>query len=164
MARIIIDTYLYTPPEAAKLLNVGQATVYRLLKAGKLIPDTIAGRMLIPQSEIDRVLKIYLKENGAMMAYKETVKDKIRQVKTQLGDDFGDEETMEASIFRAGQEDVMRLTHPYFQLIAKDNYERGMREIVGELGLHCYLWHDEDNKQHICIGDTWQEFLKEKGL
>ncbi len=40
--------------------------------------------------------------------------------------------------------------------------KEGRREVVEELGLHCYLWHDENNKQHICIDmDTWQVKLKE---
>ena len=36
------------------------------------------------------------------MAYKETIQDKIRRAKLQLGDDFGDEEMMEEAIFKAG--------------------------------------------------------------
>jgi len=37
------------------------------------------------------------------MANIETIKDKIRQAKIQLGDDFGDEEMMEEAIFKAGE-------------------------------------------------------------
>ncbi len=36
------------------------------------------------------------------MEAKDTVKDKIRQAKLQLGDDFGDEGMMEEAIFKAG--------------------------------------------------------------
>ena len=32
--------------------------------------------------------------------------------------------------FKMGQDDIMRLTHPYFQAIAKDNYEAGINEVV----------------------------------
>uniref|UniRef100_A0A6M3KRU8 Uncharacterized protein n=1 Tax=viral metagenome TaxID=1070528 RepID=A0A6M3KRU8_9ZZZZ len=32
--------------------------------------------------------------------------------------------------FKAGQDDIMRLTHPYFQAIATDNYKAGIKEVV----------------------------------
>jgi len=32
--------------------------------------------------------------------------------------------------FKAGQEKVMRLIHPYFQVIAKHHHEAGIREVV----------------------------------
>lgn len=46
----ILDT-----KEAANLLGIGYATLYRWIKTGKLIPIRIAGRTLIPQSEITRL-------------------------------------------------------------------------------------------------------------
>jgi excisionase family DNA binding protein len=43
--------------EAAKLANLGVATVWRWIKAGKIITVTIAGRTLIPSSEVERIKK-----------------------------------------------------------------------------------------------------------
>ena len=56
MTKITIDTNeIYEPTEAAKMLGIGYATLYRWIKAGKLTPIRIAGRTLIPQSEIERL-------------------------------------------------------------------------------------------------------------
>lgn len=56
MGEIVIDIPgLYDPKQAAKTLNVGYATIFRWIKAGKLIPLRIGNRTLIPQSEIERV-------------------------------------------------------------------------------------------------------------
>lgn len=56
MPRITIDTdEVYETAEAARLIGIGYATLYRWVKAGKLIPIRIAGRTLIPKSEIDRL-------------------------------------------------------------------------------------------------------------
>ena len=41
------------------------------------------------------------------MKAEETVKDKIRRAKLQLGADFGDEEMMEEAIFKAGIQEVV---------------------------------------------------------
>jgi len=46
---------LFDCDEAAKLLGWGVATLWRRIKDGKIIPVRIAGRTLIPQSEIDRL-------------------------------------------------------------------------------------------------------------
>ena len=55
MGDIVIDIPgLHDPKEAAKLLNIGYATLFRWIKAGKLIPLRIGDRTLIPQSEIER--------------------------------------------------------------------------------------------------------------
>ena len=42
-----------------------------------------------------------------MATYKETMKDKIRLVKLQLGDDYGDTEVMEEAIYKAGIKEVV---------------------------------------------------------
>ena len=56
MPKITIDTNeVCEPAEAARLIGIGYATLYRWIKAGKLIPIRIAGRTLIPQCEIDRL-------------------------------------------------------------------------------------------------------------
>lgn len=48
---------LHTPTEAAKLLRVSTRTIYRMIDAGTIRRADMPGvdRMLIPQSEIDRV-------------------------------------------------------------------------------------------------------------
>ncbi|GAI83469.1 unnamed protein product, partial [marine sediment metagenome] len=43
--------------EAAQLIGIGYATLYRWIRAGKLTPIRIAGRTLIPKSEVDRLKK-----------------------------------------------------------------------------------------------------------
>ena len=59
MPKITIDTNeVCEPAEAARLIGIGYATLYRWIKAGKLIPIRIAGRTLIPVSEIERLNKI----------------------------------------------------------------------------------------------------------
>jgi len=56
MAEVIVDIpELHSPPEAAQLLGIGYATVFRWIKSGKIIPIRIGGRTLIPQSEIERL-------------------------------------------------------------------------------------------------------------
>ena len=56
MAKIIIDMPdLYDTNEAAQILGIGYATVYRWIKAGKLIPVRVDKRTLIPKSEIERL-------------------------------------------------------------------------------------------------------------
>lgn len=58
MAKFIIDTAdIHEPKEASKLLGIGYATLYRWIKAGKVIPIKIAGRTLIPNSEVERLKK-----------------------------------------------------------------------------------------------------------
>ena len=41
------------------------------------------------------------------MKTKDTIKDKIRAAKLQLGDDFGDAEIVEEAIFKAGLREVV---------------------------------------------------------
>jgi hypothetical protein len=43
--------------DTAKLTNLGVATLWRWIKAGKIHTITIAGRTLIPTSEIERIKK-----------------------------------------------------------------------------------------------------------
>lgn len=56
MPKITIDTSeVYETAEAAQLIGIGYATLYRWIKKGKLHPIRIAGRTLIPESEIERI-------------------------------------------------------------------------------------------------------------
>lgn len=54
---------LYNPAEAAKLIGIGYATIYRWIKAGRLTPVRVAGHTLIPKSEIDRIKSNRGKDN-----------------------------------------------------------------------------------------------------
>jgi excisionase family DNA binding protein len=54
MPGITVDN-VYETAEAAQLIGIGYATLYRWIKAGKLTPIRIAGRTLIPKSEVDRL-------------------------------------------------------------------------------------------------------------
>ena len=51
---ITIDN-VYETTEAARLIGIGYATLYRWIRAGKLTPIRIAGRTLIPKSEVERI-------------------------------------------------------------------------------------------------------------
>ena len=56
MPKIVVDTAeLYDTNEAARLLKIGYATLYRWIKDGKLVPLRIGGRTLIPKSEVERL-------------------------------------------------------------------------------------------------------------
>jgi excisionase family DNA binding protein len=44
-------------PDACKALGVSPALIYRLAKEGKLRLVRIAGRTLVPESEIDRLVQ-----------------------------------------------------------------------------------------------------------
>jgi len=58
MVKIIIDMPdLYDANEAARMIGIGYVTVYRWIKAGKLIPVRVDKRTLIPKSEIERLKK-----------------------------------------------------------------------------------------------------------
>ena len=58
MVKLVIDMPdLYDTNEAARMLGIGYVTVYRWIKAGKLIPVRVDKRTLIPKSEIVRLNK-----------------------------------------------------------------------------------------------------------
>ena len=62
--------------------------------------------------------------------------------------------------FKAGQDDIMRLTHPYFQAIAKDNYKAGIKEVVdtvNDLGMVAIV-------SQVASLDKWEVKLKEWGI
>ncbi len=52
---------VYETTEAAQKLQIGYATIYRWIKKGKIIPIRIAGRTLVPKSEVDRILREQIK-------------------------------------------------------------------------------------------------------
>ena len=52
---VLLPTEIYEPKDACRLIGIGYATLYRWIKAGKLTPIRIAGRTLIPKSEIERL-------------------------------------------------------------------------------------------------------------
>ncbi|GAI70547.1 unnamed protein product [marine sediment metagenome] len=54
MPGITIDN-VYETTEAAQLIGISYATLYRWIRAGKLTPIRIAGRTLIPKSEVGRL-------------------------------------------------------------------------------------------------------------
>ncbi len=54
MSGITIDN-VYETTEAARLIGISYATLYRWIKAGKLTPIRIAGRTLIPKTEVERL-------------------------------------------------------------------------------------------------------------
>lgn len=64
MSKIVLDTNeVFTLDDAANLLGIGIATLFRWMKKGKLIPLRIDGRTYIPRSEIERLKKKAGREN-----------------------------------------------------------------------------------------------------
>ena len=56
VTKLVVDTLeLHDPNEAARLIGIGYATLYRWIKEGKLIPLRISGRTFIPKSEVERL-------------------------------------------------------------------------------------------------------------
>ena len=56
MTQIVIDlNEVFTLEEAAILLDIGIATLYRWMKVGKIIRLQIGHRVYIPKSEIERL-------------------------------------------------------------------------------------------------------------
>ena len=56
MVKIVIDMPdLHDANEAAQMLGIGYATIYRWIKSGKLVPVRVDRRTLIPKSEIERL-------------------------------------------------------------------------------------------------------------
>lgn len=56
MVKFVIESDdLFDVTEAAKLLKIGYATVYRWIASGKVIPVRMDNRTLIPRSEIERL-------------------------------------------------------------------------------------------------------------
>lgn len=56
MPKIAVDTgEVYAATEAARLIGIGYATLYRWVKSGKLIVIKLAGRTLIPKTEVERI-------------------------------------------------------------------------------------------------------------
>lgn len=42
--------------DAARVLSLGRTSIYKLIGEGKLKPINIAGRVLIPRAEIERLI------------------------------------------------------------------------------------------------------------
>lgn len=58
MPKIVIDTdEVYELKEAADLLQIGIATLFRWMRKGEIVPLRISGRTFIPKSEIERCNK-----------------------------------------------------------------------------------------------------------
>ncbi len=61
MPKLVIDREeVYELKEAADLLHIGIATLFRWMRDGKIVPLRISKRTFIPQSEVKR-----LKNEGA---------------------------------------------------------------------------------------------------
>ena len=58
MVKIVFEeSEVYTVDEAAKLLGLGVATVWRRIKGKELIALRISGRTFVPKSEIERLTR-----------------------------------------------------------------------------------------------------------
>lgn len=58
MPKVLVDTgEVHSAQEAADLLKISYATIYRWIKANKIFPLRIVGRTLIPKSEVERLQK-----------------------------------------------------------------------------------------------------------
>ena len=52
------ERFAYRVPDACTALGIGRTSLYQLVKDGKLKLITIAGRTLVPRSELERLTKI----------------------------------------------------------------------------------------------------------
>jgi len=58
MAKLVVDVdEVYDTNEAARLIGIGYATLYRWIKANKITVVRLGGRTLIPKSEVERLGK-----------------------------------------------------------------------------------------------------------
>lgn len=58
MSKLLVDTTeVYDTMEAARKIGIGYATLYRWIKSGKLLAIKLAGRTLIPKTEVERLQK-----------------------------------------------------------------------------------------------------------
>ena len=49
--------------------------------------------------------------------------------------------------------------------IIEECKQMGRKEVLDSIGLCVYVWHDEENKVHLCIDqESWQTKLKEWGI
>ncbi len=56
MSKVLVDLDdMVNMDEAAKQIGIGIATAWRWVKSGKMVKVSIAGRTLIPKSEIERL-------------------------------------------------------------------------------------------------------------
>jgi excisionase family DNA binding protein len=52
------DRMAYSINDACRLLSIGRTSLYELVKAGELTLIRIAGRSLVPRSEIERLTSV----------------------------------------------------------------------------------------------------------
>jgi len=58
MPKLVVDAAdFYGVEESAELLRKGIATIWRMIKDGRIVSIKVSGRVLIPKSEIDRLTK-----------------------------------------------------------------------------------------------------------
>ena len=58
VTKIVIETdEVYELNEAATLLQIGIATLFRWMRDGKVVPFKLGGRTFIPKSEVERLKK-----------------------------------------------------------------------------------------------------------
>ena len=56
MPKIVVDTgEIYSAADAAREIGIGYATLYRWIKKGKIIVVKLAGRTLVPKTEVERL-------------------------------------------------------------------------------------------------------------
>jgi len=56
MPKIVVDTgEVYSAADAAREIGIGYATLYRWIKKGKIIVVKLAGRTLVPKTEVERL-------------------------------------------------------------------------------------------------------------
>jgi excisionase family DNA binding protein len=58
------DKYAYSVDEACRLLSIGRTSLYALAKSGDLKLLKIAGRTLVPRSEMERLTSVGDADDG----------------------------------------------------------------------------------------------------
>ena len=112
-----------------------------------------------------------MEAKDTVINYKRIQEIDLKNAESNFTDALWDVAREQAEIsFKAGQEDVVRLTHPYFQAIAKDSKQAGMEVVVEWVkenapSVKAYAKHSPFNEPIWAISqERWQDQLKKWGI
>jgi len=95
------------------------------------------------------------------MEAKDTIQDKIRCAKLQLGDDYGDEQMMEEAVFKAGKQEGIQLV---VEQVCNVVYEAGITQKLLDNTKDKRVGLNYQSQALKSALDKYQAFLKEKGM
>ena len=62
------EKFAFSVDEACRLLSIGRSSLYELAKSGDLKLIKIAGRTLVPRSEMERLTHVGVADEGRLLA------------------------------------------------------------------------------------------------